>query len=193
MVRPAMATGVDDPARMKGYALLSYLTALDARPALRGRVMDLLAADAPEAHALATGTVFAHEWYPRAHLHAFLGAVARASATPDDDLRALGARAAEFQIGRIYRVFLAFATPAQVFQRASSIWSRQSSAGTFTVVEDHPDHLVGELDDATVPPQLPLVMAGWSDRVVSMLRRRPRGTEVTAVAPTRWRFRVAWE
>jgi hypothetical protein len=177
---------------MKGYALLSYLSALDGRPALQGRVLSALQRDAPETHGLVLGQVFAHEWYPRAHLHAFLGAVAGASANPEEDLRALGARAAEFQIGRIYRVFVAFASPAMVFQRAGSIWSRQSSAGTFTVLEDHPDHLIGELNDPKVPPQLPVVMAGWSDRVVSMLRRRPLRTEISAVDPGRWRFRVAW-
>ena len=39
---------------------------------------------------------------------------------------------------------------------------------------------------------LPLVIAGWSDRVVQMLRRRPTPTTVTVVSPGRYRFLVSW-
>ena len=79
-----------------------------------------------------------------------------------------------------------------VFRRASTILSRQSTSGEFTVLTEADDHLVGELLDPAVPPRLPLVIAGWSDRVVQMLRRRPTPTTVTVVSPGRYRFLVSW-
>lgn len=177
---------------VKGYALLSYVDALKARPTLAGRVMRELEARRPESHRFFAGEVYANQWYPRAEMHALFDALAAVAGDGDEEFRGLGSRAAEFQIGRIYRVFLAFATPALVFQRAESIWSKQSTSGRFVVVHSADDHLVGELDDATAPAKLPVVMAGWSDRVVMMLRRRPTPTEVTALGAGRYRFRVAW-
>jgi hypothetical protein len=185
-------TGDGDRAMVKGFALLSYLHALRARPTLAGRVMRELEARAPESHGFFASEVYANQWYPRAEMHALFDAMTAVVGDGDDEFRGLGARAAEYQIGRIYRVFLAFATPALVFQRAESIWEKQSTAGRFRVVHSADDHLVGELDDATAPTKLPLVMAGWSDRVVMMLRRRPSPTVVTALGAGRYRFRVAW-
>lgn len=182
----------EDRAMVKGYALLSYLEALRARPTLAGRVMRALEARRPASHAFFAGEVYANQWYPRAEMHALFEALAEVVGDGDEEFRGLGARAAEYQIGRIYRVFLAFATPAMVFERAESIWSKQSSAGRFRVVLAADDHLVGELDDPTAPPKLPLVMAGWSDRVVRMLRRHPTPTVVTSLGDGRHRFHVAW-
>ncbi|MDO9018232.1 MAG: hypothetical protein Q8S73_44455 [Deltaproteobacteria bacterium] len=185
-------TAADDRAMVKGFALLSYLEALRARPTLAGRVMRELEARRPESHRFFAGEVYANQWYPRAELHALFDAMTAVVGEGDEEFRGLGARAAEYQIGRIYRVFLAFATPAPVFQRAGSIWDKQSTAGRFVVVHSADDHLIGELDDPTAPEKLPLVMAGWSDRVVMMLRRRPTPTVVTDLGAGRHRFRVAW-
>lgn len=185
-------SGDDDRAMVKGFALLSYLEALRARPTLSGRVMRELEARRPASRGFFAGPIYANQWYPRSEMHALFDAMTAVVGDGDDEFRGLGARAAEFQIGRIYRVFLAFATPAQVFQRAESIWEKQSTAGRFRVVDAADDHLVGELDDPTAPPRLPLVIAGWSDRVVMMLRRRPTPTTVTDLGAGRHRFLVSW-
>ncbi len=192
LIASAAMSGADDHAMVKGFALLSYLDALRARPTLAGRVMRELEARRPESHRFFAGEVYANQWYPRSEMHALFDALAAVAGDGDEEFRGLGARAAEFQIGRIYRVFLAFATPAQVFQRAESIWDKQSTGGRFRVVHAADDHLIGELDDPTAPAKLPVVMAGWSDRVVMMLRKRPTPTEVTALGAGRHRFRVSW-
>lgn len=177
---------------VKGFALLSYLDALKARPTLAGRVMRELEARRPASHRFFGGEIYANQWYPRSEMHSLFDALGAVTGDSDEEFRGLGARSAEFQIGRIYRVFLAFATPALVFQRAGSIWDKQSTVGQFRVVHAADDHLVGELDDPTAPPKLPVVMAGWSDRVVMMLRKRPTPTEVTSLGAGRHRFRVSW-
>ncbi len=192
LVASAPMRAEDDRAMVKGYALMSYVEALRARPTLSGRVMRELEARRPESHRFFAGEVYANQWYPRAEMHSLFDAMTSVVGDGDDEFRGLGARAAEFQIGRIYRVFLAFATPALVFQRAESIWDKQTTAGRFRVVHAADDHLEGELDDPTAPTKLPLVMAGWSDRVVMMLRRRPTPTVVTPLGAGRHRFRVAW-
>jgi hypothetical protein len=186
-----MSTG-PDRGMVKGFALLSYVEALRARPTLAGRVMRELAARAPASRAFFDGEVYANQWYPRAEMHALFDAMVAVVGDGDEEFRGLGGRAAEFQIGRIYRVFLAFATPALVFQRAESIWDKQTTAGRFRVLVSADDHLVGELDDPTAPTKLPQVMAGWSDRVVMMLRKRPTPTVVTDLGAGRHRFDVAW-
>jgi hypothetical protein len=151
-----------------------------------------LAKKSGEMAAFFAGEIYANQWYPRAYLHALLGALDEACHGDEKIFRELGAGAAEYQVGYIYRAFLAFVTPALVFSRAGSIWRRQSTAGTFSVVGGDDKHLVGLLEDDCVPIQLPTVMAGWSDRIIVMLHRRPKPTEVKAVAPGRFQFLVRW-
>lgn len=182
-----------DVSEVKGYALLSYLSAMQSQPRVWGAVLDALARASPESRRFFDEPIFANQWYPRLHLHALLDAFDRAVGGAEAEFRKLGERAADFQIHRIYRVFLGFATPALVFRRAGSILQRQSTSGDFRVLEEGDAHLVGELHDPAVPPRLPLVIAGWSDRVVHMLRRRPKPTTVTQVEPGRYRFLVSWE
>ncbi len=185
----AMSTPHPDTSEVKGYALLSYLHGLQSQPRTWAAVLEALA---PDDRRFFEEPVFANQWYPRRHLHALLDALEVAARGSEAEFRRLGERAAEFQIHKIYRIFLGFATPAMVFRRASSILSRQSSSGEFAVLEEADDHLVGELFDLEVPPRLPLVIAGWSDRVVQMLRRRPNPTTVTQLARGRYRFLVSW-
>lgn len=178
-----------DTAEVKGYALLSYLHALQTQPRTWSSMLDAMS---PEDRQFFEDPVFASQWYPRRHLHALLDALDVVSLGAESEFRRVGERAADFQIHRIHRVFLSFATPALVFRRAGVILSRQSTAGEFRVLEEGDLRLVGELLDADVPPRLPLVIAGWSDRVVQMLRRRPNPTEVSQLAPGRYRFLVSW-
>ncbi len=183
---------VDDDSEAKGYALLSYVTSLRQKPALWGAVQRELARSHEDVAAFFAGEIYANQWYPRTYLHALLGALDMVSHGEDSVFRELGAASAEYQVGYIYRAFLAFVTPALVFRRAGSIWSRQSTAGSFAVIEDEDDHLIGLLDDPCVPVQLPTVMAGWSDRIIIMLHRRPRPTQVTRSAPGQYQFLVSW-
>ncbi len=185
----AMSAPHPDTSEVKGYALLSYLHALRSQPRTWTSMLDAMTA---EDRQFFEEPVFANHWYPRRHLHALLDALDAVSGGAEAEFRRLGERSADFQIHRIHRVFLSFATPALVFRRAGVILSRQSTAGEFSVLEESEYQLVGELIDAEVPRRLPLVIAGWSDRVVQMLRRRPNPTEVTLVSPGRYRFTVSW-
>lgn len=179
----------DDDAQVKGHAYLSYIVPLRERPLLWARAIELMpAADC----AFFEGEIFANQWYPRAHLHALLDALERAKPGDVQVFRDVGAWSARHQIGTVYRAFLAFASPALVFRRAESVLGRQTTRGTFRVIEDAEDHLVGELVDPHLPRRMPHVIAGWSDEVIRMLRRTPVPTAVTATAPGRWRFLVSW-
>src|SRR4051794_1230447 len=108
-----------DRALIKGYAYLSYLEPLRKE---RGSLWStMLVRMAPDARAFFESEIFADQWYPRAHLHSLLDALDRVTAGDDREFRELGAMAARFQLGAIYRVFLTFMTPAIVFRRAGSI------------------------------------------------------------------------
>jgi len=178
------------PGDVKGYTLLSYVAPLQRDKSELWRRVE--GGMSPEARAFYRGEIYASSWYPRRHLHELMRAFCTAVDDSEDDLRDLGGMAARYQIHVIYRVFLKFATPALVFNRAASVWSRQTTVGTFTVVEEHADHLIGVLDDADLPPGIPALISGWSDTIIAMLGRTPYRTSVERVGPTRWRFRVGW-
>ncbi len=177
-------------AQVKGYTFLSYTTPLKReRSALWHRVEEELPSDSREFFA---GAIFANNWYSRKHLHALMQAFQQAVHGDVNEVRELGAMAARFQLHMIYRLFLKFATPAMVFNRAASVWSRQSSEGRFEVVEEASDHLIGELDDPELPVGIPDLIAGWSDTIIAMLGRTPFPTTYEQVGPRRWRFKVSW-
>jgi hypothetical protein len=179
-----------DGAKVKGYAILSYVTPLQReRSALWAEVEDQMG---PDARHFFSQPIYANSWYERTHLHDLMQAFCEAVANDATELRELGAMAARYQVHLIYRIFLKFATPALVFNRASSLWSRQSTTGTFVVVEEGDAFLVGQLDDPDLPKGIPEVMAGWSDTIISMLGRTPYPTTCECVSPRRWRFRVSW-
>jgi hypothetical protein len=177
-------------AQVKGYTLLSYVTPLQRdRSALWKQVEEHLSADGKEFY---SQPIFANSWYPRAHLHDLMKAFSDAVRGESKELRELGAMAARFQVHVIYRMFLKFATPALVFNRASSVWSRQSTLGRFSVVEEADDYLIGELEDPDLPAGIPELMCGWSDTIIAMLGRTPYPTTCTKVSPQRYRFKVSW-
>ncbi|MEZ4219595.1 MAG: hypothetical protein R3B13_01620 [Polyangiaceae bacterium] len=179
-----------DESRVKGYALLSYVTPLQReKSALWAEVETQLSHDGQR---FFSHPIYANSWYERRYLHDFMDAYRRAIRNDPAELRELGAMAARYQLHVIYRIFLKFATPAMVFNRASSVWSRQSTSGSFVVVEEGDDFLVGQLDDSDLPKGIPEVMAGWSDTIISMLGRTPYPTTIEPVSPRRWRFRVSW-
>jgi hypothetical protein len=178
-----------DEAQVRGHAYLSYVTPLKEHADVWQRVAPGMPADLRR---FLDGELFANQWYPRAHLHGLLDAIERAYPGDLRIFRELGGWSARHQIGTVYRAFLAFASPAIVFRRAESVWSRQTTVGTFRVVEDADDHLIGELTDPGVPRRLPQIVGGWSDDVIRMLRRVPVPTSVSSPAPGRWRFVVRW-
>lgn len=175
---------------VKGYALLSYVAPLQREKSELWRRVEEAMPD--DARAFFQSEVYASSWYPRRHLHQLMSAFCTAVDGSEDELRELGSMAARYQIHVIYRVFLKFATPALVFNRAASVWSRQTTVGSFTVVEEHDDHLIGELDDPDLPTGVPTLISGWSDTIIAMLGRTPYRTSAERVSPTRWRFRVGW-
>jgi hypothetical protein len=147
----------------------------------------------PSTRSFFAGQLYANHWYPRTHLHELMQAFTEAvGKNPEDELRALGGMAARYQLHVIYRMFLKLATPAMVFNRASSVWSRQTTVGSFTVLEEHPDHLIGELCDPDLPKGLPDLIAGWADTIIAMLGRTPYRTTWEKTSPVRWRFKVSW-
>lgn len=179
-----------DGALVKGYTLLSYVSPLQReKSALWAKIESELDGDGKRFFA---EPIFASTWYDRKHLHQLMQAFGRAVRGDTAELRDLGAMAARYQVHVIYRVFLKFATPAMVFRRAASVWSRQTNVGSFTVVEEGDDHLVGELVDPDLPLGIPELMAGWSDTIIMMLGRSPYPTTWEQVAKDRWRFRVSW-
>jgi hypothetical protein len=174
----------------KGYSFLSYVTPLRReKSALWGKLEQRMP---EESRSFFGSTIFANDWYPRRHFHALLRAYRDAVAGDKRELRELGAMGARYQVHVIYRLFLKFATPAMVFRRASSVWSRQSTAGSFEVVQEGDDFLVGELFDPDMPDGLLEVMSGWSDTIIAMLGRTPYPTTYERSGPNRWRFRVSW-
>ncbi len=176
--------------QVKGYALLSYVTPLKRdRSALWSEIESRMDPDARE---FFQAPLFANNWYSRKYLHALMRAFTDATGGRPHDLRELGAMAARYQLHVIYRLFLKFATPAMVFGRASSVWSRQSTVGSFQVVESAADHLVGELSDPDLPVGIPELIAGWSDTIIAMLGKTPYPTRWQTVSPGRWRFHVSW-
>lgn len=183
-------TGRAHPGEVKGYTLLSYVTPIQRdRSELWRRIEGALPEDARE---FFRGEIYASSWYPRRHLHALMQAFCSVVNGSEEELRELGSMAARYQIHVIYRVFLKFATPALVFNRSASVWSRQTTVGTFTVLEEHGDHLIGVLEDPDLPPGIPQLISGWSETIIAMLGRTPYRTSWEQVGPTRWRFRVGW-
>lgn len=181
---------LDQTPEVKGYVLLSYTIPLKReRGAFWQRVEGHMS---PEEREFFAGEIYANSWYSRRHLHAFMQAFSDASNGSVDELRDLGGMAARYQLHVIYRIFLKFVTPAQVFGRATSLWSRQTTLGSFRVVEEHPDHLIGELEDPDLPVGVPDLISGWSDTIIAMLGRTPYRTSWERVSPSRWRFRVGW-
>jgi hypothetical protein len=181
----------DDRGQVKGYSLLSYVIPLrDERSELWSRIEQRLD---PTTRSFFAGQIYANTWYPRTHLHDLLRAFTEAlGPKAEEELRELGGMAARYQLHVIYRMFLKLATPAMVFNRASSVWSRQTTVGSFTVLEEHPDHLIGELHDPDLPKGLPDLITGWSDTIIALLGRTPYRTTYEKVSPTRWRFKVSW-
>lgn len=180
----------NDHSVVKGYAYLSYVEPLmDEREDLWIRILAKLS---PESRAFFEAEIFADQWYPRTHLHALMHAMHAATGGDEREFRDLGTRAARYQLGAIYRVFLSFMTPALVFRRATSIWRRQSTAGEFTVVEDGEHSLLGKLVDPRLPMHMPIVIAGWSETIVAMLGKTPYPVEIERPGPGRYLFRVRW-
>jgi hypothetical protein len=185
-----VSTGVEHPGQVKGYALLSYVAPLKReKSALWAEIEQKLE---PAAREFFQGPIFANNWYERCELHALMEAFRDATRGRAQDLRELGEMSARYQLHVIYRMFLKFATPAMVFGRAASVWSRQTTVGSFRVVESHDDHLMGELDDPDLPPGIPELIAGWADTIIAMLGRTPYPTTWERLGPRRWRFRVSW-
>lgn len=185
-----MEPGAADRGEVKGYVLLSYVAPLKRdKGALWGKVETALDDDARRFFA---GEIYANSWYPRRYLHAFMRAYTKTVDNRNEDLRELGSMAARYQLHVIYRIFLKFATPAMVFGRATSLWSRQTTHGSFRVVEEHPGHLIGELEDPDLPVGIPELIAGWSDTIIALLGKTPYPTSWERVSPTRWRFKVSW-
>ena len=181
---------MQDEANVKGYALLSYVTPLKRdRSELWTQILQRV--DDTERRFFGE-QIYANHWYPRKYLHALMNALHDALDGNSGELRELGAMAARFQVHVIYRMFLKLATPALVFRRASSVWSRQSTVGSFAVVEEGDNFLVGELEDPDLPVGIPEVMAGWSDTIIAMLGRTPYPTRIEQHGLRRWRFRVSW-
>ncbi len=181
---------MNDGAQVKGYTFLSYVTPIQRdRGALWAKLEQQLN---EECRQFLTGAIYANSWYPRRYLHELMRAFCSATGHSSQDLRELGALAARYQVHLIYRMFLKFATPALVFNRAASVWSRQSTQGTFMVVEEGDDFLIGQLDDPDLPEGIPDVMAGWSDTIIAMLGRTPYPTTWEKVGLRRWRFKVSW-
>ena len=179
-----------DDAQVKGYTFLSYMTPLKReRGALWAKIEQSLP---PESQAFFSATIFANDWYPRRHLHALMSTLDECVRGDKSEVRELGSMAARYQVHVIYRLFLKFATPAMVFDRASSVWSRQSTVGSFSVIDKQPDHLIGELYDPDLPVGIPELMAGWSDTIITMLGRTPYPTSYERVGPSTWRFKVSW-
>lgn len=178
------------PGDVKGYTLLSYVAPLMREKSdLWRRIENVMTIETRDFYRT---EIYANSWYPRRHLHELMRAFCESVRDSKDELRDLGAMAARYQIHVIYRLFLKFATPALVFNRASSVWSRQTTVGTFTVMEEHADHLIGELEDPDLPPGIPDLISGWSDTIIAMLGRTPYRTSWERVGPTRWRFKVGW-
>lgn len=177
-------------AQVKGYTYLSYITPLQRdRGALWSRIEERLP---PASRKFFEQPIFANNWYPRVHLHELMHAFVDAVDGDIAELHELGAMAARYQLRVIYRLFLKFATPAMVFRRATSVWSRQSSVGRFFVLEEADDHLVGELEDPDLPAGIPDLIAGWSDTIIAMLGRTPLPTTYERLGAQRWRFVVSW-
>jgi hypothetical protein len=182
---------VDDRGQVKGYSLLSYIVPLrQEKSELWGRIEQKMTEDS---RVFFAGQLYANHWYPRAHLHALMQAFNESvGAGVEEELRQLGGMAARYQLHVIYRMFLKLATPALVFNRASSVWSRQTTVGSFKVLEEHDDHLIGELYDPDLPRGMADLIAGWSDTIIALLGRTPYRTTYEKASPTRWRFRVSW-
>jgi hypothetical protein len=182
---------IDDRGQVKGYSLLSYIVPLrEEKSELWSRVEQRLPESTRE---LFRGQLYANHWYSRMHLHELMRAFSEAVGSGvEEELRQLGGMAARYQLHVIYRMFLKLATPALVFNRASSVWSRQTTVGSFTVLEEHPDHLIGELHDPDLPRGMPDLIAGWSDTIIALLGRTPYRTTWEKASPTRWRFTVSW-
>lgn len=177
-------------AQVKGYSLLSYVDPLKReKPALWAQIERHLDEESTRFFA---EPIYAGTWYPRRHLHRLMRAFGDATRGDRVQLRVLGGLAAHYQVNAIYRMFLKFATPAMVFKRASSLWSRQSTEGSFEVAEEGRNHLIGELVDPDLPLGVPDVMAGWSDAIIEMFRYSPEPTTWDKVGPSRWRFVVRW-
>lgn len=180
----------DANAQVKGMSYLSYVTPLQRdRGALWAAVEAKLS---PASRQFFSEPIFANNWYPRVHMHELLRAFKQSTNGDANELRELGGMAARYQVHLVYRMFLKFATPAMVFNRASSVWSRQSTIGQFFVVEEAEDHLIGELDDPDLPDGLIELMAGWADTIIAMLGRTPFKTTYQQLSSRRWRFRVSW-
>ncbi len=179
-----------DTGQTKGYTLLSYVEPIRRERTELWQRMEGAMSD--DARAFFRGTIFANNWYPRTRTHELLTAFHESVSGEEREFRELGAMSARYQVHVIYRMFLKFATPAFVFRRASSLWQRQSTVGSFDVAEDHDDHLVGILEDPCLPVGVAPLIAGWSDTIVAMLGRTPYPTTFEQVGPTRWRFRVSW-
>lgn len=180
-----------DGAAFRGHAYLSLVEPLtEDRPALFRAALARVPA---ETAMLLTGPLLADQWYPRRHLHALLGELA---AVAGDDapvvLREAGAMAARFQLGAIYRVLLSATSPRFVFRRMGSIWRRQSTAGEVRVEAETEALATFVLEDPACPPELPQVLAGWTETVVRLVGRTPRATKVEDLGPGAWRFTVAW-
>ncbi len=185
-----MDTGAGTGGEVKGYVLLSYMTPLKRdKGALWGQVERHLDDDARQ---FFSREIYANSWYARRYLHAFMRAYSKAVGHRAEDLRELGSMAARYQLHVIYRIFLKFATPAMVFGRATSVWSRQTTQGSFRVVEERDDHLIGELEDPDLPVGIPDLISGWSDTIIAMLGKTPYPTTWERLSPTRFRFKVSW-
>jgi hypothetical protein len=181
---------VEREPQVKGYTLLSYVSPLQReKSALWAEIEQRLE---PDSRDFFQAPIFANNWYSRRHLHALMTAFCDATGGRKEELRELGSMAARYQLHVIYRLFLKFVTPAMVFGRAASVWSRQSTVGSFRVVSSEADHLIGELEDPELPTGIPDLIAGWSDTIIAMLGKTPYPTRWEKIGPRRWRFHVSW-
>jgi hypothetical protein len=143
--------------------------------------------------------VLVGSWYPFAHLVSLLeqgeALFGEGSGT---FAKRMGASCADFDLRGVYRIFIRFAAPGYLIERASKVWRQYYDSGELAVIEADPARrVVFELSGFATPHRGHCdTVLGWTERAFELSGvQNVRGEHPSCRArgDCRCLFRVEWE
>ncbi len=157
------------PPQTKGTSVAAVVRFVERQWGSEGLQRLAAAVKPQEAAKLLTGQILAGSWYPFAYFAALLESAEVLFGGAGDVARREGRYCAEWDLRGVYRVFIKFASPSFLVERAGKVWRQYYDSGELAVVESAPNRVVFELRDFAAPHRAHCeTVLGWSERAAEL-------------------------